>query len=346
MQYRELGDTGLNVSAVGFGVWTVSTTMWGIEDDAFGVHLLRRAYDLGVTFYDTADVYGDGKGETLLADALGTHRDDIVIATKFGYDFYTHPGLQPGQRERPHDWTPAYIRKACEESLHRLNTDRIDLYQMHNPRVEALALDDMFDTLEALKAEGKIRAYGAALGPALLPDRQVDEGLYCIEKRHATIQIIYNMLEQVLGEPLCPFAAQHHTGVIVRVPHSSDLLLGRITEDTEFSPNDHRRFRVTTDAAKQKWQMDGLKKIAKLSFLTQGTGRTLGQVAIQFLLAQPALASALPNIYDEALLEELAAASDTPPLTLEELAQIADLYTHDFYLNPSLDTANAEPVLA
>ena len=332
MQYRALGDTGLTVSAVGFGVWTVSTTMWGIEDDAVGLHLLRRAFDLGVTFYDTADVYGDGKGETLLADALGNRRDEITIATKFGYDFYTTPGLQPGQRERPHDWSPAYIRKACEESLRRLNTDRIDLYQLHNPRVDALARDDTFAALEELKAEGKIRAYGAALGPALLPDRQVDEGLYAIEKRHATIQIIYNLLEQVLGEPLCPFAARHKTGVIVRVPHSSDLLLGRVDNDTEFAPNDHRRFRVTTDEAKKKWQLDGVKKIAQLRFLTEGTGRTLGQVAIQFLLAQPALASALPNIYDEPLLEELAAASDTPPLTSEELAQIAGLYTRNFDL--------------
>jgi len=332
MQYRALGDTGLEVSAVGFGVWTVSTTMWGIEDDAIGLHLLRRAFELGVTFYDTADVYGDGKGETLLADALGAHRDQIVIATKFGYDFYNHPGLQPGQRERPQDWSPSYIRKACEESLRRLNTDHIDLYQMHNPRVDALALDDTFATLEALKAEGKIRAYGAALGPALLPDRQIDEGFYNIRYRHATTQIIYNMLEQVLGAPLCPAAAEHNVGVIVRVPHSSDLLLGRITEETEFSPNDHRRFRVTTDEAKKKWQLDGLKKLEKLRFLTEGTGRTIGQAAIQFLLAQPALASALPNIYDEPLLEEVAAASDTPPLTAEELAEIHDLYTHNFYL--------------
>jgi aryl-alcohol dehydrogenase-like predicted oxidoreductase len=343
MQYRALGDTGLTISAVGFGVWTVSTTMWGIEDDTVGEHLLRRAFDLGVTFYDTADVYGDGKGETMLADALGARRKDIVIATKFGYDFYTHPGLQPGQRERPHDWSPAYILKACEESLRRLNTDYIDLYQMHNPRVTDLARDDMFATLEELKAAGKIRAYGAALGPALLPDRQIDEGLYTIEKRHATIQIIYNLLEQVLGQPLCPFAQQHGVGVIGRVPHSSDLLLGRVTEDTEFGANDHRRFRVTTDAAKQKWQMDGLKKIAKLHFLTEGTGRTLGQAAIQFLLAQPNYASALPNIYDEPLLVEMAGASDTPPLTPDELTQIADLYTHDFYLETELES---EAVLA
>lgn len=333
MQYKTLGDTGLKLSAVGFGVWTVSTTMWGIEDDAYGIHLLRRALELGITFYDTADVYGDGKGETLLADALAEHRDEIVIATKFGYDFYNHPGIQPGQRERPQDWTPAFIRKACEESLRRLKTDRIDLYQLHNPRVDALAKDDLFATLEELKTEGKILAYGAALGPALMPDRQIDEGFYSIRNRHATIQIIYNMLEQVLGEPLCPSAAEHNVGVIVRVPHSSDMLLGRIQEDTEFSENDHRRFRLTTDESKKKWRADGVKKVEKLRFLTEDTGRTIGQAAIQFLLAQPALASAIPNIYDEPLLEEVAAASDTPPLTAEELAKIHDLYTNNFYLD-------------
>src|SRR5690348_16591009 len=98
MQYRALGATGRSVSTVGFGVWTVATAMWGITDDAFGVRMLRRAFDLGINFYDTADVYGDGKGEWLLADALGDRRDDIVIATKFGYDFVNYPGVQPGQR--------------------------------------------------------------------------------------------------------------------------------------------------------------------------------------------------------------------------------------------------------
>src|SRR5579859_7137903 len=198
MDYRVLGDTGLTVSAVGFGVWTVSTTMWGITDDAFAAGLLRRALELGITFYDTADVYGDGKGETLLADALGDRRDEIVIATKFGYDFYNHPGPQPGQRERPHDWSPAFIRRACEESLKRLNTDRIDLYQLHNPRMEALRRDDLFAALEDLKAAGKIRSYGAALGPALKPDRQIEEGVYCAAHRRCAVQIIYNLLEQVL----------------------------------------------------------------------------------------------------------------------------------------------------
>src|SRR6266581_9806208 len=123
MKYRAVGDTGISVSAVGFGMWTVSTGWWGIDDDDFAKKLVRRAYDLGITFFDTADTYGNGKGETLLADALGDVRDRIVIGTKFGYDFYNHGERREGQREIPQDFSPRYLRFAVEESLKRLRTD-------------------------------------------------------------------------------------------------------------------------------------------------------------------------------------------------------------------------------
>ena len=129
--------------------------MWGVTDEAVRLRLLRRAFELGVTFYDTADVYGDGLGETILSEALGEHRDEMTIATKFGYDWYTAPGEQPGQKERPHDWSPAYVKRACEESLTRLGTDYIDLYQLHNPRVDALRNDDLFAALEELQSRGQ-----------------------------------------------------------------------------------------------------------------------------------------------------------------------------------------------
>jgi aryl-alcohol dehydrogenase-like predicted oxidoreductase len=336
MQYRILGDTGQKVSTVGFGVWTVSTKMWGITDDAFGIGLLRRALELGVNFYDTADVYGDGKGETLLADALSARRDEIVIATKFGYDFYNHPGPQPGQRERPHDWSPEFARRACEESLKRLRTDRIDLYQLHNPRLDALRRDDLFAALEDLKAQGKIRSYGAALGPALKADRQIEEGLYCIAHRHAPVQIIYNLLEQVLGAALCPVARKHKVPVLVRVPHASGILEGTYTEETQFAPDDHRSHRVSTDAMRQQWLLDGLKKVGNLRCLTEDARRTLSQMAIQFILSEPSIASIFPNIYDEKQLEEFAAAPETPPFTQEELRLVADLYEHNFYLEEAV----------
>lgn len=331
MRYRTCKTFDKPVSAVGFGVWTVSTPMWGITDDDQGICLLRHAFERGINCFDTADVYGDGKGETLLADALGAHRDEMVFCTKFGYDFYTHPGIQPGQRERPHNWSPAYVRRACEESLRRLRTDRIDLYQLHNPRLPALESDDLFAILEDLKNEGKILAYGAALGPALLPERQSREGHYLIERRHGAVQIIYNILEQSLGQVLCPHADWESVPVLVRVPHASGLLEGKFTADTTFATGDHRSFRMTTDEKRRTWLLDGLQKVERLRFAAEGAGRTMGQMAIQFVLNEPSVACVFPNIYDVAQVDEFAAAPDTNPLTKGELARISDLYARDFY---------------
>src|SRR4028119_364544 len=136
MQYRNFPGTDIRASTVGFGVWTVATTWWGITDRAVGIDLLRQALDLGITFYDTADTYDDGGAETILAEAFPGRRDEITIATKFGYDIYNH-APSANQRERPHNWEPQYVRFAVEKSLERLGTDRIDFYQMHNPRIDA-----------------------------------------------------------------------------------------------------------------------------------------------------------------------------------------------------------------
>ncbi|HTU03070.1 MAG TPA: aldo/keto reductase [Candidatus Sulfotelmatobacter sp.] len=330
MRYRRFGPTDLVASEVGFGVWTVGTPMWGIRDEAAGIRLLERALDLGITFYDTADVYGDGLGETLLAKAFGAKRAQVVYSTKVGYDFYTHPGVQPGQRERPQDWSPGYVRKACEASLRRLATDRIDLYQLHNPRIADLSRDDLFAELERLKAEGKLRHYGATLGPAI-DARQVEEGRACLERGMVT-QIIYNLLEQQIGRPLVPLAEARGVGLMARVPHSSGLLEGRYRRETHFSADDHRSFRVSTDARRREWLEAGLQKVERLAFLTAGTGRTLGQAAIRWILASPAFACVLPNIYNEAQAVEFAAASDVRDLTSQELALVEELYARNFDL--------------
>ncbi|MFB3816312.1 MAG: aldo/keto reductase [Candidatus Methylomirabilales bacterium] len=329
MRYRKFGTTDLTASEVGFGVWTVGTSMWGIKDEAAGIGLLRRAFDLGITFYDTADVYGDGLGERILAKAFAGKRDAVVYSTKFGYDFYAHPGVQPGQRERPQDWSPAFVRRACEESLRRLATDRIDLYQLHNPRIGTLRRDDLFAELTRLKAEGKIRHYGATLGPAI-DLRQVEEGRACIAERGMITQIIYNLLEQQIGRPLIPLAAERGVGLMARVPHASGLLEGRYTRETTFGADDHRYFRVNTDERKRAWLEDGLKKLERLAFLT--AGRTLAQAAIRFILSEPCFACVLPNIYNEAQLEEFAAASDVPDLTAQEVARVQELYARNFDL--------------
>jgi len=331
MRYRQIGTTDVTVSEVGFGVWTVATKWWGITDEAFGIRLMRQAADLGITFFDTADTYNNGRGETILAEALGSRRDELTIGTKFGYDFYNHTSRQ-GQQELPQDWRPEYVRKALEESLKRLQTDRIDIYQLHNPRLDALQRDDLFAELEALKREGKIRAYGPSLGPAIA-ERQMAEGIYAVEHRSCDIVfIIYNLLEQMLGQAIFPLARQRQRSMLVRVPHASGLLDGTVKPETVFAADDHRSHRVSTDEKKLQWQVNGLKKVSQLGFLWEGRSRTLGQAALQYILAESSVASVLPNIYSEALLKEFAAAPDLPPVTPRDLDKIGALYAEQFGL--------------
>lgn len=339
MRYRSLGKTGLNVSEVGFGVWTVSTTWWGVTDDTLGLDLLKRAYDLGITFYDTADVYGKGKGETILAEAFQGMRDRVVIATKFGYDIYTYPGERTGHSELPQRWDPAFIRFACEESLKRLNTDYIDLYQLHNPRMEAILNDGIFETLERLKEEGKIRAYGTALGPDI---GWYEEGVASIKRGDcASVQIIYNLLEQEPADGLFPVASGTDVMFIVRVPHASGLLDGSYDPSKAYDRSDHRSHR------KREWMEAGFQAAKRFGFLRE-RGRTMGQAAILFALAQPMVATVLPNITTVENLEEFARASEGPPLSEEELKKIDQIWeeTKESLAQPFSDSRNKPTPIA
>ena len=329
MEYRRIAGTDLIVSTVGFGVWTVGTTWWGVKDRQTGIDLLRRAFDLGVTFFDTADTYSSGDAETILREALGDKRGQIVIGTKFGYDIYSNPE-RPGQQERPHDWSPGYMRRALEQSLKRLGTDHIDLYQLHNPRIDAIAgADDLWEEIERAKQDGLIRSVGTALGPAF-DLREATEGVASIEHRQAPPQIIYNLLEQGIGERIFHAARKHGVSVLVRVPHASGLLDGTVRSDTQFEPGDHRNWRVTTNERRKAWLEDGLVKVARLGFLEDG--RTIGQAAIQFILHEPAVASVLPNIYDLAGLEEFATVDQARPLSGDEYDRVQQLHARNFDL--------------
>jgi aryl-alcohol dehydrogenase-like predicted oxidoreductase len=317
MKYRTLGDTDIAVSEVGFGVWTVSTGWWGEVDDERSVRLLREAREWGINYFDTADTYGSGKGETLLADAFGHVRDEVVISTKIGYDFYNHTA-RPGQQERPQDWSDEFIRFALEQSLKRLDTDYIDFLQLHNTKMDAIEDDELFALMEEFRGEGKIRAYGIALGPKI---GWLEEGVRAMrERRVEGVQMIYNLLEQDPGR-----------GLIETVPHSSGMLEGHYDENTTFAKNDHRRHRP------KEWLTTGLKKVEQLSFLTESGERTLGQAALKFVLAAPEIVSTLPNIYGEEQIEEFAATSETPDLTPYELSRIAELYEDNFGLEASGD---------
>lgn len=333
MQHRTLDHTTLRPSVVGFGLWTLSTGWWGDYTDAEAVALLREARDLGITFFDASDSYGNGRAEKQLGEAFGND-PSIIVATKAGYDFYTHGGARRGQREIPQDFSPGYLRRACDESLRRLRRDRIDFYQLHNPKMDTIERDETFACLDDLVREGKIASYGVALGPAIGWEH---EGVRAARTRKvAGLQIIYNLLEQDPGRAHIRACRDAGAGVIVRVPHSSGLLEGHYTVDTEFAENDHRRHRP------RAWLVDGLKKVEQLQFLVDARpGATIGQVALQWILADATIASALPNIYNREQLAEFAAASDVAPLTPDELARVRQLYDANFGLEPSVENAPA-----
>jgi len=327
MRYRRLGDTDVNVSEVGFGVWTVSTGWWGEVDEARSVKLLRLAHEKGINYFDTADTYGSGLGETLLRDAFGHMRDEVVISTKIGYDFYNHT-TRRGQQERPQDWSEDFIRFAFEQSLRRLGTDYMDFLQLHNTKMDAVENDTLFELMEEFEREGKVRSYGIALGPKI---GWLEEGLRAMRERDLNgLQMIYNLLEQDPGRSLIEAARETNTSLVVRVPHSSGMLEGKYTEETTFANNDHRRHRP------KEWLLEGLKKVEQLNFLTESGERTLGQAALKFILASPEISSTLPNIYDEEQLEEFTAAPEAPDFTEDELAHVKELYENNFGLEPAV----------
>jgi len=321
MRYRRIGAGELVVSEVGFGTWTLVSDWWGRTDDPDT--MIAAALDAGINFIDTAPVYGEaGRGETILAPYLAA-RDDIVITTKVGYDI-TSDRKYPGQSERPHDWSPASVRAQVEESLRRLGTDRIDLLQLHNPRIEPIVDDALWETLHALVAEGKVRELGVALGPAI---GWVEEGNRSIDERPiASLQTVFNVLEQ---EPGLTFAARPRVrdgevSLISRVPHASDTLSGRITPDTVFDPKDHRAHRNRDN------MLDNFEKAATLAFLWgPEAGRTMGQAAVAGILANPAFCCVIPTVLSVDDVREYAGAADTP-LTATEAGSLAELWARNF----------------
>jgi aryl-alcohol dehydrogenase-like predicted oxidoreductase len=324
MRFRSYKNTDLTVSEVGFGLWTISTGWWGnfTEDEA--VALMRRAFDLGITLFDAADTYGNGLSEELIAKAFSNQRDDIVIATKVGYDFVHYGEARGrGQREIPQDFSPEAVTRATDAALKRLKTDRIDLLHLHNIRMEQVYEDALWMTLEELKATGKIRYYGIALGPAI---GWLYEGVNCIRECDVTsVQHIYNMLEQHPGRSIhdATTDAGKDTMFVIRVTHSSGMLEGKYTAETTFAPTDHRSHRP------RSWLLNGVKKVEKLRFL-ENSNRTLGQAALQWLLTDDRVASTLPNIYNEEQLNEFAKAPDCPPLPADDMARIEELYSENF----------------
>ena len=320
MRYRKLGGSNVEVSEVGFGAWTVGTDWWGDRSERESIEMLRHAADRGITFFDTGDVYGHGRSEELVGQAFADRRDEVAIATKVGYDFYNNP--QAGHGELPKVITPEYIHESVEKSLDRLDTDHVELLQLHNANVDEVD-EDILEALDELKEEGKVEALGWALGPSI---GWLAEGDAAIENEFDAVQVVFNLFEQVPGKHFIETIEDldAETSLVPRVPHSSGILNEQVTPETELDAGDHRGFRP------DEWYDTGWEKVEQLRSLERDGERTMGQATIQWLLAHDAVASVTPTFRTAADINEWAAAPETPRLSDEEFERVAELHANDY----------------
>ncbi|QHS18049.1 aldo/keto reductase [haloarchaeon 3A1-DGR] len=321
MHDRELGNSGVAVSEIGFGAWVIGTDWWGDRTEDQAVEMVQHALDRGITYFDTGDVYGHGNSEELLGRALGEHREEVTLATKIGYDFYNNP--QAGHGELPKELTPDYLRDAFEESLDRLGTDHVEFLQLHNANVEEVT-PEVLEVLREFKADGRAESIGWALGPSI---GWLAEGDAAAEYEvFDAVQTVFNLFEQDPGmhfiETIRELDAD--TSVLARVPHSSGLLNEQVTPETELGEGDHRSYRP------DEWYETGWEKLEAIRFLERDGARTMGQAAIQWLLYHDEVASVTPTFRTTDDIDEWAAASDVPPLSADEYERVQELYAENF----------------
>ncbi len=305
MEYRTLGRTGLRVSVIGLGTM-VHAGHFGPMKDEESLGAIDTALDLGVNFIDTSDAYGAGYSETLLGKALKGRRDKVTLATKGG-------NVMVGPNRGKRNFAVDYIDRVMHESLERLQTDYIDLYQLHNPTVETIRTDEIWELLERRKKEGKIRHYGVSINNNEEATATIEGG------RAATIQIEYNLLDRG-PEKFFSQAQKAGVGVIVRVPLRRGLLTGKLKlEDQQrFQGEDVRARNFAGDIFKQQ-----LEKVERLRFL-ETSARSLAQAAIAFCFAHPAVGVVIPGGRNAQQVRENAAAANAR-LTDDELKKIAAL---------------------
>ncbi len=324
MKYRKLGKSGITVSEIGFGAWTIGMDWWSkkISDDE-AIAMLKKAYDKGINFYETADIYGKGKSERLLAQAFkDMHNDEIIYSTKWGYDIYN--AEQVGHNELPQRHNPEFLQYALQQSMNRLNVDHVDVYSLHNPKMSAIQDDELFMSLDRLVKDGKIRSYGVALGPAI---GWKEEGLAAMQKRNITcLQTVYNILEQDPGRTFLDVAKQNEVGLLVRVPDASGVLTGKVNEKTIFDKNDHRSTR------KRDWILQAIQKVEKLKPMSDSNGWNITELAIKFILSQKEVSTVLPTIINIEEIDMFAQMSDGKYLTDSQLSHITELYNNSFFV--------------
>jgi aryl-alcohol dehydrogenase-like predicted oxidoreductase len=312
MKYRTLGKTGLRVSAVGLGTM-VHAGHFGAMKDSESQSAIETALDLGVNFIDTSDAYGAGYSETLLGDVLKGKRDKVVLATKGG-----NVMVGPNRGKRVFD--PDYIGRVMHESLKRLQTDYIDLYQLHNPTVEVIERGEVWNVLERAKQAGKIRHYGVSIN-------SMEEGIAAAKDGRAeTIQVEYNLLAQEPSETIFPAAEKAGVGIIARVPLKRGILTGKMTvaDEARFQGEDVRARSFKGEAFAKE-----LAKAGQLKFLVRGPVKSLGQAAIAFCIAHPAVSVVIPGARNAEQMRENAAGADVT-LSPEDLARVAELWRRGF----------------
>ena len=319
MKYRKLGDTGLEVSEIGFGAWgigglTEGATSYGPTSDDDSRLALRAAFDAGITFYDTSDIYGNGHSETLLGESFKHKRHEVVLGSKVGY--LRHGGDQ--------DFSSRHIRASLERSLKRLQTDYLDLYQLHSPAIGMLRGDnEVLATMRDLQLEGKIRAFG-------ISTRSPDEGLAAVQEfGFKSIQANLNLLDQrAVSNGLLDFCRKEQSGFVCRTPLCFGFLSGRFDTTVTFDDRDHR----------STWHPDQIKlwsgawRIFWNAALNL-TGQTPTQLAIRFCLSLGGISTVIPGMVGVVEVAENIVASDLLPFTPSELQYIHDLYLkNEFFL--------------
>lgn len=316
MKYNRLGGSQIKVSEIGFSGWTIALNWWGkeIDEDEAG-RMLRRAYDLGINFFETGDAYGKGKSERIIGETFKDMRDEVVISTKYGYDLTAE---QTGHSEMPQQFDPEFTKKALRDSLERLQTDYLDVYGLHNPKMHHIRDDTIFETLEGLVSDGTVKACQAALGPAI---GWTNEGLEAIERPViSAVQTVYNILEQTPGNQLLERAAQKDVGVLVRVPDASGILTGKVDASTKINEKDHRSVR------KGEWIRAALDKVEQLRPIAERNDLSITELAIKFILSKKGISSVIPTVVDTDEIEQFAAMSDGRYVPEDDMRQIAELY--------------------
>jgi aryl-alcohol dehydrogenase-like predicted oxidoreductase len=315
MEYRELGRTGWKVSAVSFGAWAIGGS-WGPVEDAESLAALHRAVELGVNFFDTADVYGDGHSERLLAQLRRQHKETIYIATKAGRRLDQHVAAGYNREN---------LTAFVERSLKNLETEALDLLQLHCPPTQVYYMPEVFGILDDLVKAGKLRYYGVSV-------EKVEEALKAIEFPNVqSVQIIFNMFRHRPSELFFEQAKKRKVGILARVPLASGMLTGRLKPSSTFTPDDHRAYNRLGEKFDRGETFSGVDYDTSLQAVDElkaicPAGMSLTQFALRWILMFAPVTCAIPGAKRPSQAEENFAASDLPPLTDETMAQVRSIY--------------------